>query len=160
MGPENLFANQGKVVFDRIVLPLERKSVLPPQPELSSAEDEVFTRAEQMPRFSGCEDKVKEEKKIACATNKMLVYIYERVKYPHVAAKNNIQGIVEIQFVVEKDGTLSNIKITNDIGSGCGEASAVVIRRMNDRGKKWISGKQDGQAVRVLFILPVKFILN
>ncbi len=112
-----------------------------------------------MSRFPGCEQKSTEAEKIECAKTKMLEYIYGNLKYPNVAMENGIEGQVVLQFVVENDGSITDIKIVRDIGGSCGEAAENVIKRMNKMGQKWTPGKQRGRAVRVLFTLPVKFVI-
>ena len=62
--------------------------------------------------------------------------------------------------VVEKDGTLSTFKIVRDIGGGTGEETTRVLQQMQQDGIRWIPGEQDGQKVRVEFMLPVKFKLT
>ena len=54
---------------------------------------------------------------------------------------------------------IENIKIVDEIGGGCGEAAKTAIKTMNDMSQKWVSGKQNGQNVDVLYTLPVKFKL-
>ena len=61
-----------------------------------------------------------------------------------------------VEFVVERDGSISNVNIKRGIGAGCDEEAARVVSSM----PKWNAGKQNGQPVRVLFVLPIKFILN
>ncbi len=61
-----------------------------------------------------------------------------------------------VQFVVERDGLVTNAKIIKDIGGGCGEATLKVVNMM----PKWIPGKQNGKPVKVHFNLPVKFQLE
>lgn len=133
----------------------------PPPPPPAPKVEEIFKVVEQMPRFPGCEDVsgTNEEKK-ACADKKMLEFIYKNVKYPAIARENGIQGRVVIQFVVEKDGTITDARIVRDIGAGCGEEALRVVNSMNSMPRKWSPGKQRGQPVRVQFTLPVSFQLQ
>ena len=128
--------------------------------EITKWEEEIFKVIESMPRFPGCE-KVKgsDSEKEACAKEKMLGYIYNNLKYPEDAKANEIDGQVIIQFVVEKDGWITNIKIVREPGHGLGQAAADVVESMNFLPEKWTPGKQKGKAVRVLYTLPVKFKL-
>ncbi|MBK8056105.1 MAG: TonB family protein [Saprospiraceae bacterium] len=121
---------------------------------------EIFKVVDQMPRFPGCEDQPVEHERDDCAKTKMLEYIYQNLKYPQEARKNQVEGQVVLQFVVRDDGSLGNIKIARDIGAGCGEAAAHVIESMNDKSLRWIPGVQNGQNVDVLYTLPVKFKLE
>ncbi len=120
-------------------------------------EDEIFKVVEQMPRFPGCENKSDLREKDFCATEKMWDFIDENVKYPKVDEKIEIKGKVVIQFIVEKDGSVSNIIIAKDIGYGYGKAFADVIASMNDMPELWICGKQRGRPVTVLYTLPIEF---
>lgn len=124
-------------------------------------EEEIFMIVEQSPRFPGCED-VDGDKaaKEACATKKMLAYIYGNLKYPAIARENGIEGQVVIQFVVAKDGSIEDIKLVRDLEGGCGDAALKVVRGMNNLPQKWTPGKQRGRAVKVKFTLPVKFKLE
>jgi len=128
----------------------------PPEPEV----EEIFRVVEQMPRFPGCEDEGSKEEKDACAQKKLLEYIYKNVKYPAIARENGIQGRVVLQFVVEKDGSITDINVVRDIGAGCGEEAQRVVESMNNMPQKWTPGKQRGKSVRVQFTLPVSFKLQ
>lgn len=128
----------------------------PPEPEV----EEIFKVVEQMPRFPGCEDESSNEEKAACAQKKLLEYIYKNVKYPAIARENGIQGRVVVQFVVEKDGSITDVNVVRDIGAGCGEEADRVVKSMNDMPEKWTPGRQRGKPVRVQFTLPVSFKLQ
>ena len=121
---------------------------------------EIFRVVEQMPRFPGCEDQPAGHERDDCAKTKMLEYIYQNLKYPQEARKNNVEGQVVLQFVVEKDGRLNDIKVVRDIGAGFGIAARQVIESMNAMKSRWIPGKQSGKNVNVLYTLPVKFKLE
>ena len=120
--------------------------------------DEIFQIVEEMPRFPGCEEieGTKNEKE-ACAREKLLAFVYENVTYPDSALIKGISGTVVLQFVVNKDGVISNDTILKDIGGGCGEAALNLVKMMNELPEKWIPGKQGGKAVNVYYTLPVKF---
>ena len=112
--------------------------------------------AEEMPRFPGCEINdlpLKEKQK--CAEIKLLKYLQQNIEYPQIALSKGIQGIVYLQFVVEKNGKISNVKIMRDLGSECGQEARRVVQSM----PSWIPGKQGGNPMRVQFNLPVKFKL-
>lgn len=132
----------------------------PPPPPPAPVDDEIFKVVEQMPRFPGCEDKATEKEKDDCAKQKMLEYIYKNLKYPAIARENGVEGQVVLQFVVDKDGSIADVKIVRDIGAGCGAAAEAIVQGMNTMGKKWTPGKQRGRPVRVLYTLPVKFKLE
>jgi TonB family protein len=118
--------------------------------------EEIFKVVEEMPRFPGCENLPRAERK-KCADKEMLEFIYKNLNYPAEARANNIQGTLVVQFVIEKDGQINDINVVRDIGGQCGEEAERVIRLMNEMGKRWIPGKQRGRPVRVQLNLPVKF---
>lgn len=96
--------------------------------------------ADQMPEFSG----------------NLFKYLRDNLKYPRVAVENYTSGTVVLQFVVEKDGSIDNIKILNPVPDGCTEEAMRVVKSM----PKWMAGKNHGEPVRVLFNLPVKFTIK
>lgn len=82
-------------------------------------------------------------------------YMAKTVKYPAAARNKNVQGKVFVQFVVEKDGSLTGMKVLRGIGSGCDqEAMRAVLA-----GPKWKPGQQNGKVVRSTYTLPVSFQL-
>ena len=116
--------------------------------------DEIVTFTDEMPRFDACEDMDGSKKeKEACANKALLKYVLSKIKYPTIAIENGIHGTVVVQFVVEKDGSISNEKIARDIGGGCGAEALRVVKSL----PKWIPGKQRSRPVRVKFSLPVRF---
>lgn len=142
--------------------PVEEAPPPPPPPPPPAPEvEEIFKVVEQMPRFPGCEDSGgTTEEKYACAQKKMLEYVYKNVKYPAIARENGIQGRVVIQFVVEKDGSITDANVVRDIGAGCGDEGLRVVNLMNEMPQKWTPGRQRGKPVRVQFTLPVSFKLQ
>jgi TonB family protein len=122
-------------------------------------EKEIIKLVEQMPRFPGCEGKKTEKEKEDCAKSKMLDYIYANLTYPEDAINNSIEGQVVLQFIVDDEGVISDIRIVRDIGYGCGQAAADVVESMNLLTERWIPGKQRGRNVTVLYTLPVRFKL-
>ncbi|MCC6725198.1 MAG: energy transducer TonB [Saprospiraceae bacterium] len=86
----------------------------------------------------------------------LLKFIYENIQYPVLARENGVQGTVYITFVVERDGSITNVKTVRDIGGGCGEEAIRVVKLM----PKWLPGKQRGVPVRVQFTLPIKYDLK
>ncbi len=132
----------------------------PPPPPPPPKEEEIFQIVEQMPRFPGCEDKSTKAEKEKCSQQKLMEYIYANLKYPSIARENGIEGRAVIRFVVDKHGKVSDVKILRDIGGGCGEAAAKVIKSMNNMPKKWVPGRQGGRKVKVYYTLPVIFKLT
>ena len=106
-------------------------------------EAEVFKVVEEMPEFPG-------------GTAKLLEYIQKNMKYPMMARESDIQGKVYVQFVVEPDGSISNVQVLRGIGGGCDEEAMRVIKSL----PKWKPGKQRGKPVRVSYQIPVFFKLQ
>lgn len=86
----------------------------------------------------------------------MAQFIQKNLKYPEIALENQIEGTVVVEFVVEKDGSISNIKVLKDIGGGCGNEAMRIIKMM----PKWTPGKQGDMPVRVKMRAPIKFKIN
>jgi len=85
-----------------------------------------------------------------------LKFLQENIRYPQIAREMGIQGTVYVTFVVEPNGALSNIKVLRGIGGGCDEEAIRVVGLM----PRWQAGKQRGQAVRVQFNMPIRFVLQ
>jgi len=109
----------------------------------TTIEEEVFVIVEDMPEFPGGEQA-------------MVDFIYDNLNYPTVAQKNGIEGLVVVSFIVNKDGSLSDIEVRRDIGGGCGQEAERVIRSM----PSWEPGKQRGKPVKVSYNMPVHFDLD
>lgn len=117
--------------------------VAPEIEEDEVVEQEIFQIVEEMPAFPG-------------GDQKLLEYVAKNIKYPQIARESGIQGRVFIGFVVEPDGSVSNVKVLRGIGGGCDEEAVRVIKSM----PKWKPGKQRGKAVRVSYQIPVMFKLQ
>jgi len=124
------------------------------------AEELIFRKVEEMPRFPGCEetDGDKFEKK-ACADKKMLEFVQANIQYPAIAKEKGIEGTVIIQFIVDKQGVIQDGKIIRDIGAGCGEEALRVVNLMNEKKLRWTPGSQRGRVVNIELTLPVEFKL-
>lgn len=106
-------------------------------------EEKIFVIVENNAKFPGGEDA-------------RLKFIETKIKYPQEARKAGIQGVVYVTYVVEKDGSITNIKVLRGIGGGCDEEAVRVIKAM----PSWIPGTQRGEAVRFQFNLPIRFVLD
>jgi len=137
--------------------PVAEEMPVPPPPPPPPPEEEIFLVVEEMPRFPGCEDLEGKDKKQKCSMDKLNEFIYNHVVYPEPAKENGVTGTVVVRFVVDLDGSLKNIDLLRDIGAGCGQEAIRVIQLMNEKGIKWIPGKQRGTPVKVNFNLPVRF---
>lgn len=108
----------------------------------TSGDEPVFVIVEEQAEFPG-------------GLDSMYAYIQKNLVYPEKAKAEGIEGRVFVQFVIEKDGSISNILIKRAIGGGCEEAVVEMIKNM----PKWKPGKQRGKPVRFQFTLPIKFEL-
>jgi len=127
---------------------------MPPSPRFFNTDPEaVYKIVEEMPIFPGCELLQTREEKADCSTRKMLEFLYGNLQYPPEAKEKGIEGTAIISFIVEKDGTFSNLKVERDIGGGCGAEGLRVVRLMPN----FFPGKVHGQPVRVEYTIPVKF---
>jgi protein TonB len=102
----------------------------------------IFSIAEEPAQFPGGDEA-------------LLKFIHENIKYPREAIKNKISGTVYVQFVVEKDGSISDVKVVRGIGGGCDEEAVRVITKMPN----WIPAKQKGIPVRFFYVIPITFVL-
>lgn len=130
----NAEIEQNEVVEEYVAPEIEEEEVV---------EQEIFQIVEEMPAFPGGEQKLME-------------YVGKNIKYPQIARESGIQGRVFVGFVVEPDGSVSNVKLLRGIGGGCDEEAMRVIKNM----PKWKPGKQRGKAVRVSYQIPVMFRLQ
>lgn len=105
-----------------------------------AANDKVLEKAEVMPEFPGGEQA-------------MMKFVSENVQYPEEAKEKEISGRVLVGFIVEKDGSVNEVKIVRGIGGGCDEEAVRVVKAM----PKWKPGKQDGKTVRVSYTMPFFF---
>lgn len=122
-------------------------------------DNEIFKVVEEMPRFPGCEEKgLTKEALKQCSNDELAMFIGKNLKYPSEAREKSVQGKAIVQFVVNKQGKLEDLKILRDPGSGCGDAAIEVINKIKDE-ITWIPGKQRGQKVKVQFTLPITFKL-
>lgn len=80
-------------------------------------------------------------------------FIEKEIKYPEEAIKNNISGRVFVQYIVEKDGSLTNLQVVKKLGFGCDEEAIRIFKNM----PKWTPGKVDGKPVRQLMIFYALF---
>lgn len=125
---------------------------LPMPDEVVNDVEEIRNFVEQMPRFGDCTDK-------ACSDKELMSYIYQKIRYPNIARENGIKGRVTAEFVVEKNGKVSGIRVLRGIGGGCDKEVERVLTIMN-KETTWQPGKQNGKAVRVMYRIPVMFELN
>lgn len=113
-------------------------------PKKKIADDGAYLMVDQMPTYPGGE-------------NAMMKFLANNVRYPSVAVKNNMKGTVFVQFNINPDGAISNVTTVNkEIGGGLEEEAMRVVKKMPN----WNPGRDKGEAVRVRFVLPVRFMLQ
>lgn len=134
-------ASQTEDAKEEVVAPVSPEAKEAPAD--STAKEEVFMVAEQMPEFPG-------------GMKEMLKFLQENVKYPENAMRNNVQGRVIVQFVIEKDGTPTEFKVLRSVDPDLDAEALRVMKAM----PKWKPGMQKGQVVRVKFTVPVSFTLQ
>ena len=105
--------------------------------------DEPRTFVDQRPQFPGGE-------------NEMFRFIRDHLRYPLIAQELGVTGTVIVNFVVDRDGDITNMVVARSIGSGCDEEAMHVLDIM----PHWNPGKQGGQTVRVRYTLPFKFVIQ
>jgi len=103
----------------------------------------LFKTVEEMPRFPGCDDVLDDKERTTCSHTKFIEYIYSNLKYPKIARKNKTEGKVFAQFVVDRDGSIIDVKIVRDIGDGCGQAVKDIITSMNKNHKWSLESKKE-----------------
>lgn len=113
------------------------------QDEEEIVEMEIFQVVETMPSYPG-------------GDAARMKYLQDNINYPQMARESGIQGIVYATFVVEPNGSVSDVRIMRGIGGGCDEEAVRVIKSM----PKWNAGMQRGKPVRVQFTMPIKFTLQ
>ena len=111
--------------------------------EDESKEEEIFTVVEELASFPGGDEALTK-------------YLRENLAYPRAAIDAQAQGRVFVEFVVEKDGRISNVKIKRSVMPALDEEAIRVVKAM----PKWNAGKQLNKAVRSRFTLPINFVLN
>jgi TonB family protein len=119
-------------------------------------DSEIYKIVDEMPRFPGCEDTGLEGAELNnCSQRKLLEYIYANLVYPKEAKEKKITGRAIAQFVVRKNGSISDVTILRSIGYGTDAAIIALFPGM----PAWRPGYHEGKAVDVQFTLPVIFKL-
>ena len=83
-------------------------------------------------------------------------WLNENIKYPAEAAKDGVEGRVIVEFVVENDGSINNVRVVQSVDPLLDKEAVRVVKRM----PKWIPGKQNGVVVRVKYSIPITFNLE
>ncbi len=113
------------------------------EPGIEPIEESPFFIVEQMPTYPG-------------GLKALYTYFGKKMKYPPQARRMGIEGRVTITFVIDKDGSVTGIKLLRGIGAGCDEEAIRILKSL----PKWNPGKQRGKAVKVQMTLPINFKLK
>ena len=119
-----------------------KETIAQPEPP-KEEETKVFDVVEQMPSFPG-------------GPSALFEYLSKNIKYPVVAEENGIQGRVIVSFVVERDGSITDVRVVKSVDPSLDKEAQRVVKSM----PRWIPGKQNGSAVRVKYTVPVTFRLQ
>jgi len=119
---------------------IEHKTIVEDQPQGPM----LFSAVEVPPQFPGGGDAA------------LLKWLSENITYPNIAAEQGIQGIVNIRFVITKDGSVDEVELIKGLEPSCDREAMNKVKKM----PKWIPGRQNGQPVSVYYSLPVRFKLE
>ena len=120
-----------------------KEEIAQPEPPKHEEENKGFDVVEQMPSFPG-------------GMPALMQWLSQNIKYPVIAAENGVQGRVIVQFVVEKDGSVTDVHVAKSVDPSLDKEATRVVKAM----PKWNPGKQNGSAVRVKYTVPVMFKLQ
>ena len=117
-----------------------KEEIKAPEPPKHEEETKIFTVVEQMPLFPG-------------GDAALMAYLRDNIHYPTVAAENGVQGRVVVGFVVERDGSITDVNVLRSVDPSLDREAMRVVKGM----PRWTPGKQNGSAVRVKYQVPVTF---
>uniref|UniRef100_UPI0040260EA3 energy transducer TonB n=1 Tax=Prevotella sp. TaxID=59823 RepID=UPI0040260EA3 len=137
------FTVEGNDEVGGAVLKAKEDIAAPEPPKHVVEETKIFTVVEQMPMFPG-------------GDGALMGYLRDNIHYPTVAAENGVQGRVFVGFVVERDGSITDVNILRGVDPSLDREAMRVVKSM----PKWTPGKQNGSAVRVKYRVPVSFRLQ
>ena len=120
-----------------------KEEIAPPEPPKHVEDNKIFEVVEQNPTFPG-------------GTAALMSWLSQNIKYPVIAAENGVKGRVIVQFVVEKDGSITDVVVVKSVDPSLDKEATRVIKNM----PHWIPGRQNGSPVRVRFTVPVTFTLQ
>ncbi len=139
------FLQSCNITTEEVSAPATEENVKTTPTETPAESDPIFMAVEESPEFPG-------------GTSELMKFLQNNLKYPENAKAKGIQGTVFVSFVVEKDGSISNSSILRGIENGADlDAEAIRVVKMMPN---WVPGKQRGEAVRVQFTLPIRYVLE
>ncbi len=128
---------------DDVTVVREIKNEVVVEEKKPAAPEQIFTAVEEQPQYPG-------------GIEELYKYISRNLHYPEMAAQNNIQGRVFVKFVVEKDGSVSQVSVARGKDPDLDREAVRVVKTL----PKFIPGKMNGQNVRVWYTLPINFKLQ
>jgi len=129
---------------------MEEVEVIEMEEEVS---DEVlsFAVVESVPIFPGCEDAKDNDERKTCFQQKVLIFVSNNFEFPEMAKEMGIQGRVYVNFVIEKNGSITNVEIVRGVDPLLDDEAVRVVKKL----PKLIPAKQRGKPVRMSFTLPI-----
>lgn len=132
----------------------------------SSGDEKVYNNVEKMPLFPHYEcETVKNRGNTnvyeanRCADKAFKKYLNAKIKYPEAALNERVEGTVIITFIIEKDGSLTSVRLVQDVKNGCGKAVLDAVTEMQE-SIRWIPGKMGEENKRVKYFLSYQFSLK
>ena len=132
-----------KGIDDLNVVRVHKDEIIVEEKKPEPKKDEIFTAVEQMPQFPG-------------GDAELYKWISSHIKYPTMAAENNIQGRVTVRFVVKEDGSIGRVEVLRGKDPDLDKEAQRVVKTL----PKFIPGKMNGRAVQVWYTLPINFKLQ
>ena len=150
---------RGRAVCVQYTLPIKFKlEDKPTRKKHKFYSDGIYnvSQLDEDPLFPGC----KKYKNYNCTVESLQAFINENQLYPENALENKTEGIVKISFVIEDDGTLSNIKALNNLGDGLSDDAVEIFKWMNSEKMRWRPGMKNYKTVRTIYKVDVAYDLE
>lgn len=121
----------------------------------AASESDTTKYIEEMPIMKSCSTIQDSAERKQCSDRTMLEYVYRNIRYPAIARENGIEGMVIASFVIERDGSVTDVEIPRGLCQSIKNECERIVKNM----PAWKPGKHDGKLVRVHFNLPIQFKL-
>lgn len=138
-------------IVDPAVYPVDEEA-----PPTATQQGDVFQYVEEMPSWKGCETEENRNEIDICSQKKFLQYVKENLRYPEMAKDANVTGTVYLKCVIEKDGSITGVKIMRGVIPALDKEAKRLVEEM----PAWNPGRQRGKIVRVQYVLPIHFKLD
>lgn len=123
-------------------------------------DDMIVEDAQIKPFIAECALLLDTKEKEDCTMKNIWSIIGREIRYPFEAREKGIEGTVDIEFVIDKEGKLDEFAVVNGIGYGCDEAALYAVKKLSKSNLTWIPAKQNNKNVNYLYKIPVKFFLD